>query len=73
MRFLSKGNMQYITEVQFELLRKALWTSAIDSVRAYDAAFWRDVIRNGFDKYLQRIKDYPQSYYASITFTYDGE
>eukprot|EP00971_Amphidinium_carterae_P242915 4823263-Amphidinium_carterae.2 len=27
--------MQYITKVQFELLRKALWTSAID-LRVYD-------------------------------------
>eukprot|EP00971_Amphidinium_carterae_P184731 3667546-Amphidinium_carterae.1 len=55
MRFQNKGNMQYTTEVQFELLRKALWTSAIDLVQAYDATFWRDAIRNGFDKYLQRI------------------
>eukprot|EP00971_Amphidinium_carterae_P249559 4953364-Amphidinium_carterae.1 len=31
MRFTTKGNMQYITENQFELLRKALWTSAINS------------------------------------------
>eukprot|EP00971_Amphidinium_carterae_P290220 5762549-Amphidinium_carterae.1 len=73
MRFTTKGNMQYITENQFEMLRKTLWTSAINSVKAHDAAFWRDVIRNGFDKYLQRIQDYPQSCYASITFTYDGD
>eukprot|EP00971_Amphidinium_carterae_P217872 4324993-Amphidinium_carterae.1 len=73
MRFMTKGNMQYISEVQFKLLCKALWTSVIDSVRSYDATFWRDVIRNGFDKYLQKIHDYPQSCYASITFTYDGE
>eukprot|EP00971_Amphidinium_carterae_P288696 5732560-Amphidinium_carterae.1 len=73
MRFTTKGNMQYITENQFEMLRKALWTSAINSVQAYDAAIWRDVIRNGFDKYLQRMHDYPQSCYASITFIYDGK
>eukprot|EP00971_Amphidinium_carterae_P332158 6466176-Amphidinium_carterae.1 len=73
MRFTTKGNMQYITENQFELLRKALWTSAINSAKAYDATFWRHVIRNGFDKHLQRIHDYPQSCNASITFTYDCE
>eukprot|EP00971_Amphidinium_carterae_P317560 6312717-Amphidinium_carterae.1 len=65
--------MQYVTENQFELLRKALWTSAIDSVQIYDANFWREVIRNGFDKYLQSVHDYPQTCYASISFTYDGE
>eukprot|EP00971_Amphidinium_carterae_P005445 108703-Amphidinium_carterae.1 len=42
-------------------------------MKIYDANFWRDVIRNGFDKYLQRIHDGPHLCYASITFTYDGE
>eukprot|EP00971_Amphidinium_carterae_P301691 5993618-Amphidinium_carterae.1 len=65
--------MQYITEVQFELLRKALWTSAINSVKSYDASFWRDVIRNGFDEYLQRVHDYPQTCHESTTFTTDAE
>eukprot|EP00971_Amphidinium_carterae_P115211 2282028-Amphidinium_carterae.3 len=41
------GNMQYVTENQFELLRKVLWTSAIHSMKVYDAEFWRDVIRHG--------------------------
>eukprot|EP00971_Amphidinium_carterae_P316968 6301284-Amphidinium_carterae.1 len=31
MRFSTKGNMQYVTENQFEILRQALWTSAINS------------------------------------------
>eukprot|EP00971_Amphidinium_carterae_P191844 3806344-Amphidinium_carterae.1 len=28
---------------------------------------------NGFDKHLERIHDFPQSCYASITFTFDGD
>eukprot|EP00971_Amphidinium_carterae_P170260 3373341-Amphidinium_carterae.5 len=39
MQFSTKGTMQYATENQFELLRKALWTSAIKSVPNYDAEF----------------------------------
>eukprot|EP00971_Amphidinium_carterae_P009321 183882-Amphidinium_carterae.4 len=70
-RFMVKGSMQ--TENLFEILKKALWTSAIDSVKTYDATFWRDAIRNGFDKYLQQVHDYPQTCYASISFTYDRD
>eukprot|EP00971_Amphidinium_carterae_P005863 115889-Amphidinium_carterae.1 len=32
MQFTTKGSMLYITENQFYLIRRALWTSAINSV-----------------------------------------
>eukprot|EP00971_Amphidinium_carterae_P123551 2446868-Amphidinium_carterae.1 len=60
MQFSQKGTMKYVTENQFELLRKALWTGAIHLVKIYDADFWREVIRHGFDKYLERIHDFHQ-------------
>eukprot|EP00971_Amphidinium_carterae_P081466 1611713-Amphidinium_carterae.2 len=56
---MAKGSMQYITENQFEFCVWRCGQRGLKSVKEYDAQFWRDVVFNGFVKYLKQIHTPP--------------
>eukprot|EP00971_Amphidinium_carterae_P263334 5224639-Amphidinium_carterae.1 len=71
MTFTRHQGMQYVCKEQFEVLRKALWTVQLGTVKEYNTSFWQDVATNGFDQYLVGIDEYENHSARSVRFVHD--
>eukprot|EP00971_Amphidinium_carterae_P139671 2767157-Amphidinium_carterae.1 len=63
--------MQYVSKEQFEVLRQALWTVQLGTVKNYNTSFWKCVAQDGFDSFLNGIDEYENHSARSVRFVHD--
>eukprot|EP00971_Amphidinium_carterae_P329050 6461310-Amphidinium_carterae.1 len=71
MTFTRHQGMQYVSKEQFEVLRQALWTVQLGTVKAYNTSFWKSVAQEGFDRFLTGIEEYENHSARSVRFVHD--
>eukprot|EP00971_Amphidinium_carterae_P070501 1394508-Amphidinium_carterae.1 len=71
MTFTRHQGMQYVSKEQFEVLRQALWTVQLGTVKAYNTSFWKSVAQEGFDRFLTGIEEYKNHSARSVRFVHD--